>query len=81
MVKREPPVADALGLRHDRCHEDGRLLRATPLQSALPPRSRPPREADRLSRPQPPRPIPPRVRPTPTPGMVAYPLLGARVVK
>ena len=47
---------------------------------APPPRETP-RESDRLLRPQPPRPIPPRHQPTPTPGLVAYPLMGHRVFK
>jgi hypothetical protein len=52
-----------------------------------PPRTRrapegdPPRESDRFLRPQPPRPIPPRPAPAYVPGLVAYAVLGARVVK
>jgi hypothetical protein len=46
-----------------------------------PPAGDPPRESDRFLRPQPPRPIPPRPAPAYVPGLVAYAVLGARVVK
>lgn len=41
------------------------------------------READRLSRPQPPAAIPPRgqAATAPAPGLLAYSLLGAQVIK
>ena len=42
---------------------------------------RPPKEVDRLSRPQPPRPIPVRAPAVETPGLLAHTLVGHRVVK
>jgi hypothetical protein len=49
--------------------------------ASTPPR-RPPREADRFLRPQPPPPIPPRVQPPPaTQGNLAHALIGHRVIK
>jgi len=41
----------------------------------------PPREADRLLRPQPPAPIPPRATPPSTPGLLAHAVLGHQVFK
>lgn len=38
-------------------------------------------EADRLSRPQPPQPIPQRVLTPSPPGLVAYAVLGGRVIR
>lgn len=50
---------------------------ARPSRPATPPE----READRLSRPQPPRVIPTRVRTPPPPGLVAYQVLGGQVIR